>query len=77
MPALLTLACLCAGTILESWLEEMIKQHRAPHLVLELHDDGNGRLHISRPPVAGLQRYLDRMKTLEAILAGSHGSVAP
>jgi hypothetical protein len=33
-----------------------------------MHNDGNGQLHVSRPPVAGLQRYLDRMKTLEAQL---------
>ena len=53
---------------LESWLEGMIKQRQAPHLALELHNDGNGLLHISRPPVAGVERYLDRMKTLEALL---------
>jgi hypothetical protein len=53
---------------LEAWLEGMIKQGRAPHLALELHNDGNGQLHISRPPVAGLKRYLDRMKTLETLL---------
>ena len=53
---------------LEAWLEGMIKRGQAPHLALELHNDGNGLLHISRPPVAGLGRYLDRMKTLEALL---------
>lgn len=53
---------------LEAWLEGMIKQRQAPHLALELHNDGNGQLHISRPPVAGLTRYLNRMKTLEALL---------
>ena len=53
---------------LETWLEAMIKQNLAPHLALELHNDGNGLLHISRPPVAGVERYLDRMKTLEALL---------
>jgi Zinc carboxypeptidase len=53
---------------LESWLEGMIKQRQAPHLALELHNDGNGLLHISRPPVAGVERYLDRMKSLEALL---------
>ena len=53
---------------LESWLEGMIKKGQAPHLALELHNDGNGQLHISRPPVAGLERYLDRMKTLEELL---------
>jgi len=53
---------------LEAWLEGMIKRGQAPHLALELHNDGSGLLHISRPPVAGLGRYLDRMKTLEALL---------
>ncbi len=53
---------------LESWLEGMIRQRQAPHLALELHNDGNGLLHISRPPMAGVNRYLDRMKTLEALL---------
>jgi Zinc carboxypeptidase len=53
---------------LESWLEGMIKQGRAPHMALELHNDGNGLLHISRPPVPGVERYLARMKTLEALL---------
>lgn len=53
---------------LESWLEGMIKQRHAPHLALELHNDGNGQLHISRPPVADLDRHIRRMKTLEALL---------
>jgi lysophospholipase L1-like esterase len=53
---------------LEAWLEAMICQGQRPHLALELHNDGNGLLHVSRPPVAGLERYLDRMKTLEALL---------
>jgi Zinc carboxypeptidase len=53
---------------LESWLEGMIKQRQAPHLAIELHNDGNGQLHISRPPVAGVERYFNRMKTLEKLL---------
>jgi hypothetical protein len=53
---------------LESWLEGMIRQRQAPHLALELHNDGNGLLHVSRPPVAGVGRYLDCMKTFEALL---------
>jgi hypothetical protein len=53
---------------LESWLKGMIKQRRAPHLALELHNDGNGKLHISRPPVADVKRYVDRMTQFEAIL---------
>ena len=53
---------------LETWLERMIQQGKRPHLALELHNDGNGQLHVSRPPVAGLDRYLGRMKTLEGLL---------
>jgi hypothetical protein len=53
---------------LEAWLEGMIRQGKRPHLALELHNDGNGQLHVSRPPVSGLERYLGRMETLEALL---------
>lgn len=53
---------------LERWLEGMIKAGHAPHLALELHNDGNGQLHISRPPVPELPRYLDRMAMLETLL---------
>jgi len=53
---------------LEQWLERMIKISQAPHLALELHNDGNGQLHISRPPVPELPRYLERMATLEELL---------
>jgi hypothetical protein len=53
---------------LEKWLEEMIKAKQAPHLAIELHNDGGGRLHISRPPVPNLERHLKRMATLEELL---------
>jgi len=53
---------------LEKWLDTMIKAGRRPHLALELHNDGGGRLHISRPPVPDLERYLERMATLETLL---------
>ncbi|MHC5544176.1 M14 family metallopeptidase, partial [Singulisphaera rosea] len=53
---------------LETWLEGMIKRGQAPHLAIELHNDGNGRLHNSRPPVAGLARHLVRMKVFESLL---------
>ena len=41
---------------LETWLEAMIRRGKRPHLALELHNDGNGKLHVSRPPVAELER---------------------
>ena len=53
---------------LEKWLEGMIAAGRRPHLALELHNDGGGRLHISRPPVIDLDRHLARMETLEQLL---------
>jgi hypothetical protein len=53
---------------LEKWLEREIKSGRKPDLALELHNDGNGRLHISRPPVPRLDQHLARMKTLEQLL---------
>ena len=53
---------------LEQWLHRMIAARQAPHLALELHNDGNGQLHISRPSVAGLEDYLKRMATLERLL---------
>jgi hypothetical protein len=53
---------------LEKWLERMIAAGQKPHLALELHNDGNGKLHISRPPVPNLSQHLDRMKILEELL---------
>lgn len=53
---------------LEQWLERAIAAERRPHLALELHNDGNGRLHISRPPVPQLDRHLARMAIFEELL---------
>lgn len=53
---------------LEKWLEVMIRRGERPHLALEFHNDGNGKLHVSGAPVPRLERYLERMKTLEALL---------
>jgi hypothetical protein len=53
---------------LERWLEREIAATRKPDLALELHNDGSGRLHISRPPVPQLDRHLARMTILEALL---------
>ena len=66
---------------LERWLEGMIAADRRPHLAVELHNDGRGLLHISRPPVPGLERHLARMATLEDLLRSktwfTEGSTAP
>jgi hypothetical protein len=53
---------------LERWLEGMIAAGRRPHLAVELHNDGRGLLHISRPPVPQLDRHLARMATFEELL---------
>ena len=53
---------------LEQWLGTMIHDGQPPQLALELHNDGNGLLHISRPPVPGLKEYLERMAVLEKLL---------
>jgi zinc carboxypeptidase len=53
---------------LERWLEQMIAAGQKPHLALELHNDGRGLLHISRPPVPQLDRHLERMALLERLL---------
>jgi len=53
---------------LERWLEGTIKSGQRPHLALELHNDGGGALHISRPAVPELERHLSRMATLEQLL---------
>lgn len=53
---------------LARWLEDRIAAGRAPHLAIELHNDGRGLLHISRPPVPHLPGYLERMARLESLL---------
>jgi hypothetical protein len=53
---------------LEKWLERMIAAGKKPDFAMELHNDGGGRLHISRPPVPGLPLYLERMALFEKLL---------
>lgn len=53
---------------LEKWLESTIAQGKAPNLAIELHNDGNGKLHISRPPVLNLEQHVERMHILESLL---------
>jgi hypothetical protein len=53
---------------LEKWLQREIDAGRRPDLALELHNDGNGKLHISRPPEGDQTRYLARMELLESLL---------
>ena len=53
---------------LERWLEGMIGAGQRPHLALELHNDGGGNLHVSRPARPEQERHLARMATLEGLL---------
>ena len=53
---------------LERWLESMIAAKQAPDLAIELHNDGRGLLHLSRPPVPKLDAHLARMARLEGLL---------
>jgi hypothetical protein len=53
---------------LETWLQRVRAEGKAPELAIDLHNDESGRLHVSRPAVDHLPRYLDRMKRLEHLL---------
>lgn len=53
---------------LEKWLVSLIEKGIAPHLAIELHNDGNGKLHVSRPPVPKLDEHVERMRVLESLL---------
>jgi len=53
---------------LETWLDGMTRAGRRPQLALELHNDGGGLLHISRPDVPDLDRHLARMQRFEDLL---------
>jgi hypothetical protein len=53
---------------LETWIERMIEQGKPLHLAIDLHNDEGGGLHISRPPVENLDRYLERMRVFEQLL---------
>ncbi len=53
---------------LEAWLDGQTRAGLRPHLAIDFHNDGGGQLHISRPEVPDLDRYLARMARLEALL---------
>ena len=53
---------------LETWLKRMIQKGQRPSLALEIHNDGNGTVHVSQPPPQYSGRYLERMKELETLL---------
>jgi len=52
---------------LESWLTSMIAKGQRPDLMIDLHNDSSGKLHVSRPNI-DLEIYLRNMEILEAAL---------
>jgi hypothetical protein len=65
---------------LERWLKAMIRKGNKPDLAIDLHNDSEGNLHLSRPNV-NLKSYLANMKRFETLLykytwftAGAKGS---
>ena len=52
---------------LETWLAAMIAKGQRPDLVIDLHNDESGGLHIDRPS-KGLDDYLKSMNRLETVL---------
>jgi hypothetical protein len=53
---------------LETWIRRMAEQGKPLHFAMDLHNDEDGGLHISRPPIENLQRHLDRVQRLEQLL---------
>jgi hypothetical protein len=53
---------------LEDWLKQMIETGRRPHLALELHNDGNGKLHPARSPGPAVEQAREQMATFERLL---------
>jgi hypothetical protein len=52
---------------LERWLESVVARRQGPQLMIDLHNDEGGKLHIARPDVK-LDTYLKNMARLEAML---------
>ena len=53
---------------LEKWLEAKLNAGQRIHFALEVHNDGNGRLHLNSPPEAERLRYSQHMKKFEDLL---------
>lgn len=56
------------NTALETWVTAATAKLGRFELGLDLHNDGSGKLHISRPEVPGLDKYLADMARFEALL---------
>ena len=53
---------------LEQWLEMQIKAGRRPSLTLELHNEGNGKLHPARTTLLAAKQHIQRRETFETLL---------
>jgi hypothetical protein len=53
---------------LERWLEGEIQAGHRPTFAMDLHNDGNGLLHISRPDICDIEKYLARLTLFEQCL---------
>lgn len=53
---------------LEKWLEAKLNVGQRMHFALEVHNDGNGRLHLNSAPAADRPRYAERIKRFEDLL---------
>lgn len=53
---------------LEHWMAARISDGKAPLLAIDLHNDGYGKLHLSRPEIPDLAGHLERMRQLENLL---------
>jgi hypothetical protein len=53
---------------LERWLQAEIQAGRRPSLALDFHNDGSGKLHLSRPDGPEGERHLERMRLFETCL---------
>jgi hypothetical protein len=52
---------------LEMWLKQMIAQGKKPDLAIDLHNDREGNLHVSRPNT-NLEQYFSHVQRFEALL---------
>lgn len=53
---------------LETWLTRRLNSGQRLDFALEIHNDGNGRLHLNSPPAIDRQRYLARLSRFEQLL---------